>query len=439
MNEIIRLVRISAEELLNEYDLSIRENEIIYVQSLSYRSLHMIAELLSCRKNPDSGYFVIGKKKYERLTPELLLSAGIYTASLETDLSSHLSVAEWLALSISPQSPFKLYSASASVSEVQEICRRYDLDIDVIQPVWQLSSSEKACLSILRAKMTGRKLVILEVTGSFDEVRQREMMKPLIERLHEEGMSFLILSSRSCVLSEISTRFQHIRYGGAVKEWYGHDPKLSAKLMGLDLPQSEEVKEGNSEKKLIGLCDPEWTDEGSIWQYLRTVQASDPEFWDQEIRAEVPDEQCGWKGNTAVIPRTSFSELIENLSISENLTIALAQRMTDSGGRIIKGREARAEKDFRERFGIADHVRHVSELTRLQRKILSIERFVLKKPEVIILEDPYRSVHASEVSALREYLNSLADSGIRVMYFSRSSIIMRADCAKIIETRNGKK
>jgi len=45
MNEIIRFVRISAEELLNEYDLSIRENEIVYVQSLSYRSLHMIAEV----------------------------------------------------------------------------------------------------------------------------------------------------------------------------------------------------------------------------------------------------------------------------------------------------------------------------------------------------------------------------------------------------------
>ena len=169
------------------------------------------------------------------------------------------------------------------------------------------------------------------------------------------------------------------------------------------------------------------------------MRDSDPDFWEREIKAEVPDEQCGWIGNTAVIPRTSFSELIENLSISENLTIALAQRMTDSGGRIIKGREARAEKDFRERFGIADHVRHVNELTRLQRKILSIERFVLKKPEVIILEDPYRSVHAAEVSALREYLNSLAKNGIKIIYFSRSSVIMRIDCAKIIETRNGKK
>ena len=140
-----------------------------------------------------------------------------------------------------------------------------------------------------------------------------------------------------------------------------------------------------------------------------------------------------------MIPRTSFSELIENLGIGENLTIALAARMSDGSGRIIKGREARAEKDFRERFGIADHVRHVNELTRLQRKILSIERFVLKKPEVIILEDPYRSVHAAEVSALREYLNSLAKSGIKIIYFSRSSVIMRIDCAKIIETRNGKK
>ena len=439
MNEIIRLVRISAEELLNDYDLSIRENEIVYVQSLSYRSLHMIAELLCCRKNPDSGHFVIEKKKYDRLSPELMLNAGIYTASMGTELSNRLSIAEALALSIRPRSPLRVYSASSAVHKAQEICRRYDFDVDVRQPVWALSSSEKVCLSILRAKMTGMKLVILEVTGSIDEVTQKEMIKPLIARLHEEGMTFLILSSRACVLSEISTRFQHIRYGSAVKEWYAHDPQLSAVLMGLDMKEVSEPQTDSTEKKLTGLYDPEWTDEGSIWQYLRALQASDPQFFEKEIKAQVPDEHSGWKGNTAVIPRTSFSQLIENLTIGENLTILLRERMTDPAGFIMKGRQNRAERDFRERFDIPDNITEVSRLSRLQRKILSIERFALKKPDVIILEDPYRSVHAAEVQKLREYLNALAQSGIRVMYFSRSSAIMRFDCAKIIETHNGKK
>lgn len=439
MNEIIRLVRINAEELLNDYDLSIRENEIVYVQSLSYRALHMIAELLSCRKNPDSGHFVIGKKKYDRLSPELLLDAGIYTASMGIDLSGNLSIAEGLALSIAPQSPLKIYSAAGAVNRAQEVCRRYDFDIDIRQPAWALSSSEKACLSIMRAKMTGMKLVILEVTGAIDETVQKEIMSSLIQRLHEEGMSFLILSSHPSVLSEIATRFQHIRYGSAVKEWYVHDAKLSAGLMGLDLPDVTETDPDSPERKLRGLYDPEWTDEGSIWQYLRTLRASDPAFWDSEIRAEVPEEQSCWQGNTAVIPRTSYAELIENLGIGENLTIALRQRMTDRAGIIAAGRQARAEKDFRARFEIGSNVTQISQLSRLQRKILSIERFVLKKPEVIILEDPYRSVHAADVQKLREYLLNLSDSGIRVMYFSRSSLIMRRDCAKIIETHNGKK
>lgn len=308
-------------------------------------------------------------------------------------------------------------------------------------PMWQVSDSDQKKLGILRAKLFHASLTVIDLTDIVLEGVALEEITQMILRLHSSGMSYLILSPRYSRLAEIATRIQYMHRGKDVKEWGRLTDSLRRQLQGQIefLPISAAQRSRSpEERKLTGLLDFEWDTNRDFWRYLREFKDRNPEIYRREIGLEIPADGVGLGREMAVIPENSRDMLLNDLTIGENLTIAVPERVcTSRCGVILSRLQEKLEADFRARFGIDSRIAGVDQLNDLQRKILSVERMVLARPKGILLENPYVTLDLNAIPAFRAYLEQLCGRGFLVCYFSRTDEQMTIDCRKVIRTRNG--
>jgi ABC-type sugar transport system ATPase subunit len=287
--------------------------------------------------------------------------------------------------------------------------------------------------------MHGARIIVLDMTENIYEGREAEELCTVIRRANQEGITFLILSQCYTVFAEIASRIQIIYRGRELKEWY-HHPELARDYLKQQKITRRDAPENHLEpRSFLGLFDYEWEMDRSIWDYLSCLKNWNREIWDTHIQAVIPEEGVGMCGQTAVIPSDSAERLLEHLSIEDNLILPLADRVSRHRAGMIRKRISRHLADeFYRQMKLSPAVRYPNELSRVQRKILSIYRFELEHPGWIILESPYSGMSREESGQLRSYLNRLSEKGIRIICFSKSLDDLQSDCASIITTRNGR-
>jgi len=436
-NSILRIENAVMGSLLDGYCLTVHEKELVYVQSLSYRSLHALMDLLSGTQNPEEGSIFLSGKKTEELTPEVLHDHGIYAVNMGREFSESMTVYENMDLSYRHEKWFHLFSAEKAEKNMRQVMEEYGISVPVEAPVYELSDRDLRAASLLSAILKGSRLIVIEITGEVVSNYDLEELTETVRRLHEEGTSFLILSTRYSRLAEYADRIQILEDGKDMKEWYGLDENLRTVLEDEHSLRTAGEKDEETEKAFTGLLDPMWTGRKSIWEYLKTLKRENPEMFSGYLNLTVPEEGESFSYDTAVIPRDSYSLLFDQLSVEDNLIIAGEKRLTYGKNLpVINERlKERAVQDFRKRTGIVSS--DMKELTRFERKMLSIERFLILRPKNIVLEDPYRAVHAQDTERMREYLLCLA-GGMKIFYFSRSEVQMHKDCHTVIETEEGR-
>ncbi len=226
-------------------------------------------------------------------------------------------------------------------------------------------------------------------------------------------------------------------YAGTELSETGEAGELTDRRSDSELSLSAESME--SGKYFLGMYDYEWEMEDGIWHYLSFVQRQNPVFWEKEVRAHIPETGESFCRNTVVIPANSGESLVSNLGIADNLLLPIPFRAGRGPARVIHPDIRRnIAKKFYRMTGIDQSKTQIRDLNRIQRKILSIYRWELVHPGIMILESPYSGLTLEEKVALRTYLQSVEKREIRILYFSKTPEDMREDCEKIILTQNGK-
>ncbi|MCM1123488.1 MAG: hypothetical protein NC416_12975 [Eubacterium sp.] len=437
MREILRVENIRCGQLLNGYDLSIHQGEIVYIQCLLDQSLDCLNDILAGNLQADEGKIYVHESEIPltEYDSAYAMEKGIYAVSFADEYMENATIAE----NIMPMKPFwHLFSKKKIDAQMKSYFTREQVPLDPDTPVWMLGKGiERKKLGLLKARLLHMDLVLINVGREVVEGKIGEELWNMIRKLHEGGMTFLILSSCYTFLSEFATRTQFLHQGKALKEWTVVPDQVREKLKFGNFFQTQRVRTG-TERYFIGLYDYECDLKYDFWSYLKCVQRYNPQIWDEYIRASVPDSGVSCLGKTAVVPRNSQDMLFENLSIGENLTIAARERVTYTHTGIVKKRlQKKVEEIFaREQNWKIEEV-SVRELSALQRKILSIARLEILKPEVIILELPYQGISMDEIPALQSYFMQLIHRGIRIVYFSKMRENMLEDCKVIIRTQNG--
>lgn len=152
-----------------------------------------------------------------------------------------------------------------------------------------------------------------------------------------------------------------------------------------------------AEAGFLGLYDKEWESGRDQWEFFETVRENNLEIWERYIGAKLPGQREYEEGKTVVIPMESGEMLFPNLSLADNLILTVPGRVCGSRYGVIKKRiRENIVREFCRRFQIKDPVGGIEELGLVYRKILSIYRWELARPEVIFLENPYSGLTGDE-------------------------------------------
>lgn len=428
--------QVVVEGCLDRYCLTVYEGDIVCVQSFFQNSLWALMEILSGKRGPERGQLYMDEREVKDFGIAEAKRDGVYVVTFGMEFVEQMTIAENLKRM---ETPFRLYSVRKNEEKVRDYFRREGVELDPRMPVWKLTDGERRKMGLLRAKLFGARLVILDLSRIQLEGKTAEEICEMVRKMNGEGMTFLILSSKYTPIARVANRIQYLESGRDVKEWREPDEALSEQIRSGDLFfHRTRNGPGKSGGLFVGLYDYEWEISGGIWSYLERVRRDSPEIWEKHIGIRIPREGEVCLDGTVIIPRNSGALLLENLSVGENLTIAAGRRIAQGRYGMIHPRlQKRLVEDYYRRQGLKRDLRQVGELTRVQRKILSVERWALTRPEAIFLELPYMEMNSEEITEFSRYLSSLYERGIRILYLSKSMETITGDCRLVIQTVNG--
>lgn len=442
MEELLHLTGAVREadgaQALRDYALEVFRGDILYVQGAPGSGVRTLVSLLAGECALEAGTLLLDGEPIREAGRLPFWRHGVYVITAQRDLVGGMTVAENLEAVRYLPNCLRLYRHEESKDRVGAFLRRQGVDVPAGALVWSLSRSDRLRLSLLKARMHGARLIVLDATRDFYEGSEAQALCEMIRRENREGTSFLILSECYCAFAEIATRIQLVDRGRDMKEWPQCTPRVEQVLRGM-APRRAQEPQTQESRPFLGVYDPAWDRRESFWAYLQTVRGENPGIWRSELNIGIPPEGESLCGGTVVIPEGSGELLAENLSVADNIILPCASRVAANRLALISRRVQRSmEARFCARLGVPVGLRRVGELSRVDRKILSIYRFALLRPAAIVLESPYAGMMSDEVQRLRRYLRELAGEGIRIICFSRSLEPFAADCGRMIVLSNGR-
>ena len=282
-------------------------------------------------------------------------------------------------------------------------------------------------LSLLKAKLQGAKLVVFDFTQDYMTGKQGQELLQRIRDLQKTGVSCIMIAEKITDFAYGADRIQLLKHGKDLMEWKSVPERG---MFG--------ISDSRREPMFEGFYDYEWPGNKNLWEYFEKVRTSNPDFWEKQVGLSVLRKGTFSGDKVVYIPRNSARLLPENLSIRQNINLTIPERIGKTIVNYIPDTlERQVTDDFYRLSGTEKWKKQVSELTFLEKKILSVYRWEISRPKTILLEYPYWGMDLQETETFRDYLFHLWKNGIRVIFFSKSIQELKADCCRIIMTENG--
>lgn len=449
MKELLRIEHAAGNQeqggALKDYNMEIFEGEIVYMQGADGSGIREIASLLSGDMPLYEGQIYIDGKKEAAYNRNKAYEKNIFPISADGSMIATLTVAENMEALRSQRILMKPYISKKMEKRVDAFLSQEGIGIRAKSSGGNLCSEEEIQLSILKAKMHGARLIILEILNSVFEGSYAEEMAALIKNLCHDGISFLILSSSYSHFVDIATRIQFVYRGRDLKEWNC----LSGEVVRLLKSQNPDTFTGSDTStgqgsgadkgNFLGMYDYEWENDKCIWDYLKEVRRYNANLWEEYLNVLLPEKGIGISQDVLVIPKESGNLWFNNLNIVDNLLMSIPQKIAGSRyGIVRRNRKEHVVNRFYDMLRIDKNIKEVKDLTKAQKKLFSIYRYELLRPKVIFLENPYWGMDQEEIIQIRHYLTKLQKRGSAIVCCAKSIDEMKVDCSVVIQTDNAK-
>ena len=186
----------------------------------------------------DSGSISFNGRPWAATSPQQAQRAGISTIFQEINLIGYRSVAENIFLGREPRRAFGLLDWPKMNADSQSLLRRFDVKVDVTEPLERYSTAVQQMVAIARAVSFDARIVIMdEPTSSLDEAEVAVLLRT-IRQLKADGVTVVFVSHKLDELYEVCDRVTIMRDGRTVAVSPMADLsklQLVAAMLGLDL------------------------------------------------------------------------------------------------------------------------------------------------------------------------------------------------------------
>jgi ribose transport system ATP-binding protein len=436
---------------LDRAALEIEPGEVMALVGQNGAGKSTMIKILTGALRRDSGAVDFNGRPVDFARPADAQQAGISTIYQEVNLIPHRSVAENIYLGLE-QRRFGLLDWRRMNAEAAATLKRFNIDIDVRQPLSRYNAAIRQMVAIARAVTRRAKLVIMdEPTSSLDE-REVAMLFDTIRTLRREGVAVLFVSHRLDELYAICDRVTIMRDGRTI----GVHPmaelgkfELVQKMLGRALsPTGRAAKEptaAEAGRPLLGAAHLAWdrrvkdvsldvkageivglagllgagrTETARMIFGLAQPAAGEIIIEGQKSRITAPAAAID-AGIGFCTEDRKIEGIVPEMSVRENLTLALLPKLSKAG--IVDEANQREIVDrFIQRLGIkvASPEQKIRELSGGNQQKVLLARWLCMNPRLLIIDEPTRGIDIGAKAEILKLLRSLAADGLGVLMIS---------------------
>lgn len=459
-NEILRVENLYItshnNKILSGIHLNMFKGESIALMGLSGSGASLFVDALCGKAQGARGRIIINEKKVNLENETDSRFYGIYRMSNEQTLINGLDIAE--NIFIMRRNSIKSVFINRKILNIQArlLLKRIGVDISPTTMVGKLTFAEKQLVELAKAVGSGAKIIIFDEIFAYYHSDEIDRLKAIVDVLKKEGVSFIFRSHyiEECrLLSEkiiifkngkISKKIETSKFDDSMVGDYvvGHtikkkkhtnsltlgDTALEVKRVSCDSGKTRgfSVKHG----EVLALLDIYSKDKEKLIQMLVGVRDGF-EIHLNGKRLKKIDLKNFHKSKVVLIPNPAQKDgLFQSMDIGENLLFPSLKKAYGIAGFIDKNIPNILKKQFLQKNNSISE--NIEELDLNQRIALSLERWLLFRPEVIIMMDPYLQADIVVSRIITEYIDKFAKSGIAVIILSSRPDKLKEGCNRII-------
>ncbi len=393
---------------------------------------------------------------------------GIAIVYQERSLFNLLSVAENLFVNHPPVNSFGVINRRRHYQAAGELLERVELNVDPHLPLGRLSPAEQQMVEIAKALSFESRIFILDEPTAALTVPETRTLFRIIRQLKQRGVGIVYISHRLEEIFEIADRVSVLKDGAMQGTWKTADvtpEMLIAKMVGrerLEVPHRQPaVRAGNMPKLAVrNICDRKLKGvsfevfAGEILGMAGLAGAGRTEtamsiFGCRPVRAgevivdgqrlDIRSPQGPMAAGIGYLPEDRKElGLFLRMTIAEN--VAAARLDYFGGWRLSGGRMEAVARGFVDRLrivtpGVSAPVGSLSGGN--QQKVL-LARWLLRDPQVLIVDEPTRGVDVGAKAEIHRILRELADRGAAIIVISSELPEILAVSDRVLVMREGK-
>jgi monosaccharide-transporting ATPase len=433
-----------------------------------------LIKVLTGAYQKDSGQIIFDDQEVHFKNPLEAQLGGVSTIYQEVSLVSYLSVTENIFMGREPMHKYGIIDWKTAHREAKSILLDMGINVDVRQPIQNLSVAVQQMVSIARSVSMEAKLVIMdEPTSSLDD-QEVKILFNVIQKLKSEGVSIIYVSHKLDEIYSICDRISVLRDGKYVGTWRVADLpqiQLIAEMIGKGTEEVEKltkVKEtinkqdsqvtielrGISKGKtvqnisfvikegevlgLAGLLGSGRTETAKVIFGIDEVDSGDIEFHHHKIKIDSPRDAIK-AGIGFCSENRKVEGIIPNMSVRENMTIASLKNFSKFGF-ISRNKQNDIVNQYIERLGIktpnADQsIKNLSGGN--QQKVL-LARWLITNPKLLILDEPTRGIDVGAKAEIHALIDELSKSGLSILMISSEFDELVQNSDRIVVLRDGR-
>ena len=407
-----------------------------------------LVKILNGIHKKDEGKIKYKGKKVEYKSPKEAMKAGLSIIHQELELIPHLSVAENIYLGREPRKGIfidytKLYNMT------EKIINKLGVQINPQEIVKNLNIGKKQMVEIAKAVSQNADVLVMDEPTSSLTNQEIDILFELINRLKKQNISIIYISHRLEEVFEICDRVTVLRDGKQVDEVLVKNTdreELIKMMVGRDInerfPEVDtsnkdtilEVKNlhvpGKVEDTSFQLRKGEILGVAGLMGSGRTELAKSiyGEFKktsgtillnDKKINLDSPQKAIN-NGIYYLSEDRKGEGLILNLSVKNNITLSIVEKISRLGIFIDKNEENKITKNYIDEFDIKtpSPEQKVKNLSGGNQQKVVISKVLSTEPKIVILDEPTRGIDVGAKNEIYHLIKKLTNEDVAVIMIS---------------------
>jgi len=204
-------------EALTDVSFGITKGEVHALLGENGAGKSTLVKIIMGEEIPDSGRLVINGQEIDTYSPDNSYSMGISMVHQELAIFENLTVAENIFPSRYFTNKFGAIDWNILEQRAEESIEIFDIDIDPFQKMDSLSLAQQQIVEILRCISDNQRIILLdEPTSGLNNLETEKLMR-IIDKLRQEGITFIYISHRINEVLEISDKITILRDGKYIR------------------------------------------------------------------------------------------------------------------------------------------------------------------------------------------------------------------------------